>query len=122
MKYMIFVVAFLATFQASANSNANVCGSLSDYKVREAVFSKLPLDVALAQMTKGTPFQVIIEGEADIRVSASHVSGELDSVLNALGKSSGFTYTKEKCAITIKLIPKGRVHLERYPVHRIRVM
>lgn len=113
MKYMIFVVAFLATFQASANANANICGNLSDYRVREAVFSRLPLDVALAQITKGTPFQVIIEGEADLRVSASHVSGELDSVLNALGKSSGFTYTKEKCSLTIRLIPKGRVWAAR---------
>lgn len=109
MKYIVSLVVCLVAFQAQAD----VCGRLGDYQVREAVFSKLPLEVALTQLIKGTPFQVIMDGDADIKVSASSVSGELDVVLSTLGKNSGFTYTQEKCAIRVKPIPKGRVWAAR---------
>lgn len=105
MRRILTVLACALAFQA----NADVCGNLSDYQVREVGFSKLPLNVALTHLTKGTPFQVVLEGEAEVVVTASSVSGELDAVLSALGKNSGFTYTKEKCVIKVKPTPKGRI-------------
>lgn len=97
---LILITILMATNQINASASTS-CGNLEDYEVRQTSFSKLPLGDALKKITEGMPYQTIVSGSDDIKISTTGISGTLDAVLNKLAKGVGFTYNKNGCQITI---------------------
>jgi hypothetical protein len=93
----------------STDETSRPCGRIEDYTVEETSFEKLPLNFALTKITKGMPFQIVIDRDADILVSADSVSGTLASVLDLMAHKSGFTYSQNRCVLRIKLAKKDSI-------------
>lgn len=100
MKKTVLFLA-LATHVFTCQAAEQVCGDLNDYIVQKVSFTDVTLQAGLIQLTTGMPYQTIVNNGADIKVSASDVSGNLGAVLDKFSKDAGFTYKQNKCLVEV---------------------
>ena len=91
---------------------ASVCGDLGDYDVATQSFTQMPFSDAVKNITRGTPFQLVMRGNIDKTVTANNVSGPLDQVLDAMTKRATVTYSRDRCVITLSPTTDHGLHLK----------
>lgn len=100
----ILIVLALTANALTCEAAAQVCSGLDDYVVQKVSFSDVSLQTGLGLLTTGMPYQTIVTGGTDLKVSATDVSGNLDAVLDKFSKEAGFTYKQDKCVIQVAVI------------------
>lgn len=102
MKSILLIgMLFNSPFALAASQG---CGDLNDYTVQKVSFTESSLQTGLMALTNGMPFQIVMSGNNDIKVSAVDVSGPLGGVLDKFAKEAGFTYKQNKCMVEVAAI------------------
>lgn len=81
------------------------CADLNEYTVQKVSFADTSLQSGVMALSSGMPFQIVVNGGSDIKVSAVDISGPLGGVLEKFSKEAGFTYKQNKCLIEITALP-----------------
>ena len=105
MKKLAFVLGSLLSMFV-APSFAQQCGEPRGYQVQTLNFENLSLSEALSKVTAGTLFVTHVP-RSELLVTARSLAGPLNAVLDKLGQSSGFTWSRDDCAIKISLRGEG---------------
>lgn len=85
---------------------ADICLPVSKVLVDGISFKQVSVEKAIERLFEKTTYRMVYSAKGvKARVSADHVSGDLDSVLTALAEQAGVTWEQEDCRILIASTP-----------------
>jgi len=98
----------LAALCVVSMAHADDCRPSSQYQVGPITFSKMDVEGAVQRLLAKTPFQLFYAAKGiSHQVSADGVSGDLGTVLSALGDDAGFVWEQKDCRILIARNPNA---------------
>ena len=106
MNRKIGLVALMIGVAFPLSVRSAECNKLAQYSVEKTNFSKLPLELAVGKLLKGTPLKVRMAGMTGLSISANDVSGPLDVVLSKMAEGTGFSYSQENCVVLVRGVDK----------------
>lgn len=88
---------------ASSAMAAPSCESIEHYKVQSLSFNNASIASVVSQIAANTPYQIKIAGNSGAHVSATNVSGSVNSLLDNLGKKARFSWftDPQKCVVSV---------------------